>query len=71
MVNVVPGAIYSQLGKNYTIERWDYSRGLVLHVQQGNGRADNWFNHPECNDSSSHWWVGKDGTIRQFLPAAL
>jgi hypothetical protein len=67
MVSVVPGAIYSQLGKNYTVERWAYSNGLVLHVQEGNGRADNWFNHPECDNASSHWWVGKDGTIRQFL----
>ena len=67
MVNVVPGAIYSQLGKNYTTEWWDYSLGLILHVQEGNGAAGNWFSNPQCNNASSHWWVGKDGRIEQYL----
>ena len=66
MVNVVPGAIYKQLPRNYTVEHWDYSNGLVLHVQAGNGDLTGWFGNPEAS-ASSHWQVLKDGTIIQFL----
>ena len=66
MVAIVAGAEYKQLSRNYTVERWDYSKGLVLHVQAGNGELYGWFNNPAAS-ASSHWWVGKDGRIVQYL----
>lgn len=42
--------------------------GLVLHVCEGDGSQFNWFNNPSAQ-ASSHFWVGKDGTIEQYVPA--
>lgn len=35
--------------------------GLVVHVQEGNGSLQGWFNNP-ANSVSSHFWVSKAGT---------
>lgn len=40
--------------------------GLVLHTQQGNGSPFGWFNNPR-SQASSHFWVGKDGTVEQYV----
>jgi hypothetical protein len=44
------------------------SRGLVLHVQAGDNDPWAWFDRPDVQ-ASSHWWVGKDGRIVQYVPA--
>ncbi|MFF1702614.1 N-acetylmuramoyl-L-alanine amidase [Streptomyces sp. NPDC058252] len=41
-------------------------RGLVLHVQAGNNSPFGWFNNP-ASQASSDFWVGKDGTIEQYV----
>lgn len=41
--------------------------GLILHVCEGNGDQFKWFNNPNA-DASSHFWVGKNGDIEQYVP---
>lgn len=43
--------------------------GLVVHVQQGDGSPFGWFNDP-ASQVSSHLWVGKDGTLEQYVDLA-
>ena len=45
-------------------------RGLVLHVQAGNGDPFGWFSDPG-NQASSTWWVGKDGRFVQYVDSEL
>lgn len=40
--------------------------GLVLHVEVGNGSCYGEFSVP-ANQASSTWWIGKDGTIEQYV----
>ena len=44
--------------------------GLVLHVQVGNGDCYGEFSNP-ANEASSTWWVGKDGTLVQYVDSDL
>lgn len=46
------------------------SRGLVLHVQQGDHSPYGWFDRPDV-DASSHWWVAKDGQVVEMVPAKV
>ncbi|MGA5135448.1 peptidoglycan recognition protein family protein [Streptomyces olivoreticuli] len=62
----MPGAEWRPV-KNYT-EGVSEHRGLVLHVQEGNGSPYDWFNN-EKSDASSNFWVGKDGKIEQYVDA--
>jgi hypothetical protein len=41
-------------------------KGLVLHVQEGNGSLFGWFSNPAAQ-VSAHFWCAKDGTIEQYL----
>ena len=41
-------------------------RGLVLHVQVGNGDCYGEFSNP-ANQASSTWWVAKDGALVQYI----
>lgn len=43
------------------------SRGLVLHVNDGNGDPYNWWMNPAAPTASSHFQVMKDGTIIQYV----
>jgi hypothetical protein len=43
------------------------TRGLIPHVQVGNGSLFNSFNNPE-NEVSSHLWLSKDGRFEQYVP---
>lgn len=45
-------------------------RGLVLHVQVGSNSCYGWFAVP-ANQASSTWWVGKDGTLEQYVDADM
>jgi hypothetical protein len=42
--------------------------GLVLHVQEGNGGLQGWFNNP-ASGASSTWWVSKAGVLEQYVDA--
>ncbi|MBL7497528.1 N-acetylmuramoyl-L-alanine amidase [Frankia sp. CNm7] len=42
------------------------TRGLIPHVQQGNGSLFGWFNNP-ASEVSSHLWVSKGGTVEQYV----
>lgn len=44
------------------------SRGLVLHVQQGDHSPYGWWDRPEVQ-ASSHWWVAKDGSVIEMVEA--
>lgn len=65
MVILAPGATYRPVGRNFNRDPWTDSYGLILHVQAGYNSPFGWFQDPEC-DGSSHWWVGRDGTIEQY-----
>lgn len=42
-------------------------RGLVVHVQEGLSSPWGWFNDPAA-EVSSHLWIGRDGTVEQYVP---
>lgn len=44
------------------------SRGLILHVQEGDNSPYPWFARPDVK-ASSHWWVSRSGALEQFVPA--
>ena len=48
----------------------DEHRGLVLHVQVGNGDCYGEFSNPN-NQASSTWWIRKDGAIFQYVDSDL
>lgn len=41
-------------------------RGLVLHVQEGNGSLYGFFNNP-ASQVSAHFWAAKDGRFEQYV----
>lgn len=43
------------------------SRGLVLHVNAGNGDPYNWWTRPTTPIASSHFQLMKDGTLIQYV----
>jgi peptidoglycan hydrolase-like protein with peptidoglycan-binding domain len=45
-------------------------RGLVLHHQAGNGSLYGFFNNPAAG-VSAHFWVGKNGTIEQYVDTSV
>jgi hypothetical protein len=47
------------------------SRGLVLHVNAGNGDPYNWWTNPAAPTASSHFQVMKDGTLIQYVRCDL
>lgn len=56
--------ISTNLGGNLSSQR-----GLVLHHQAGNGSLYSFFNNP-ASKVSAHFWVGKNGTIEQYVDTA-
>jgi hypothetical protein len=43
------------------------TRGLIPHVQVGNGSLFGWFNNP-ASQVSSHLWLSKSGDFEQYIP---
>ncbi|MEX5710273.1 N-acetylmuramoyl-L-alanine amidase [Parafrankia sp. FMc6] len=43
------------------------TRGLIPHVQVGNGSLFGWFDNPR-SQASSHLWLSKTGTFEQYVP---
>ena len=68
MTVIVPGFAYRQIPTNYSVEHWDWSLGLVLHVATGgNNSLHGWFSNPAAQ-ASSHWWAGyNEGEAEQYL----
>jgi hypothetical protein len=44
--------------------------GLILHVQEGMGGLQGWFNNPTAQASST-FWVAKGGALEQYVDADL
>jgi hypothetical protein len=53
---------------NFSTDAMTDHLGLILHVCQGNGSQYSWFNDPKSQVSST-FWVGKDGTVEQYVDA--
>ncbi|MFF0293141.1 N-acetylmuramoyl-L-alanine amidase [Kitasatospora sp. NPDC004614] len=60
-----PGATWRPV-INRTAAGRSEQRGLVLHVQDGNGSLFGWFN-TASSKASSDFWVSKSGTIEQYV----
>ena len=67
MATIATGAAWRPIPQNFG-GAMRQSYGLVLHVQAGNNSPQGWFSRPGT-DASSHWWVGKDGTLEQYVDA--
>ena len=63
-----PGAVWKPLPRNYSSGARTAQLGLILHVQAGNGELSGWFSNPSAQASST-FWVGKDGTVVQYMEA--
>ncbi|WP_131769523.1 peptidoglycan recognition protein family protein, partial [Candidatus Protofrankia californiensis] len=46
------------------------TRGLILHVQEGNGSPFGEFNNP-ATQKSSHLWLSKAGHFEQYVPFTM
>lgn len=65
----MPGAIWRPV-VNFHPNGVRERRGLALHVQAGNNSPFGWFNTP-ASEASSDFWVGKDGTIEQYVDTGV
>lgn len=63
-----PGAVWKPLSSNFSPGARTAQLGLILHVQAGNGELSGWFSNPSAQASST-FWVGKDGTVVQYMEA--
>ena len=63
-----PGAVWKPLSRNFNPGARTAQLGLILHVQAGNGELSGWFSNPSAQASST-FWVGKDGTVVQYMEA--
>ncbi|WP_327302513.1 N-acetylmuramoyl-L-alanine amidase [Streptomyces sp. NBC_01298] len=54
------------LERNFVHGDRDAQRGLVLHVQEGEGSLYERFNTPGIK-TSSHFWVSRDGETEQYV----
>ncbi|MFI5863911.1 N-acetylmuramoyl-L-alanine amidase [Streptomyces sp. NPDC051546] len=62
----MPGAAKLPLERNFVHGDRDAQRGLVLHVQEGEGSLYERFNTPGIK-TSSHFWVSRDGETEQYV----
>ncbi|CAM5661208.1 hypothetical protein SAVIM338S_06778 [Streptomyces avidinii] len=62
----MPGATRRPLERNFVVGDRDAQRGLVLHVQEGEGSLYERFNTPGIK-ASSHFWVSQDGETEQYV----
>jgi hypothetical protein len=62
------GAVWKPLSRNFNPDARTAQLGLILHVQAGNGELSGWFSNPSAQASST-FWVGKDGTVVQYMEA--
>lgn len=62
----MPGAARIPLERNFVPGDRDAQRGLVLHVQEGEGSLYERFNTPGIK-TSAHFWVSRDGETEQYV----
>ncbi|MER5767771.1 peptidoglycan recognition protein family protein [Streptomyces sp. NPDC001985] len=62
----MPGAARRPIGENFSEGGREGQRGLILHVQQGEGSLFERFSNPATR-SSSHFWVSRAGEIEQYV----
>nr|WSX48194.1 N-acetylmuramoyl-L-alanine amidase [Streptomyces sp. NBC_00974] len=62
----MPGAVRRPLERNFVVGERDAQRGLVLHVQEGEGSLYERFNSPGIK-ASSHFWVSRSGETEQYV----
>ncbi|MBT2470796.1 N-acetylmuramoyl-L-alanine amidase [Streptomyces sp. ISL-66] len=62
----MPGVIRRPLERNFVVGDRDAQRGLVLHVQEGEGSLYERFNEPGIK-ASSHFWVSQSGETEQYV----
>ncbi|MCY0926692.1 N-acetylmuramoyl-L-alanine amidase [Streptomyces sp. H27-H1] len=62
----MPGAAAIPLERNFVRGSRDAQRGLVLHVQEGEGSLYERFSTPGIK-ASSHFWVSRDGETEQYV----
>ncbi|MCJ0874330.1 N-acetylmuramoyl-L-alanine amidase [Streptomyces sp. AP-93] len=62
----MPGVAKIPLERNFVLGDRDAQRGLVLHVQEGEGSLYERFNTPGIK-TSSHFWVSRDGETEQYV----
>lgn len=60
-----PGAVWRPV-RNWSGTLSGTPRGLIAHVQQGNGSLYGWFNTP-ATEVSAHLWVSKKGLVEQYV----
>lgn len=65
-----PGATWEPISHDYTPGTIRArTLGLILHVEVGNGDDHNWFDNVATR-ASTHFWVGKDGRVAQYVDTA-
>ncbi|MET9467105.1 N-acetylmuramoyl-L-alanine amidase [Streptomyces sp. NPDC006544] len=62
----MPGVVRRPLERNFVVGERDAQRGLVLHVQEGEGSLYERFNSPGIK-ASSHFWVSQSGETEQYV----
>lgn len=62
----MPGVTRRPLERNFVVGDRDAQRGLVLHVQEGEGSLYERFNTPGIK-ASSHFWVSQSGETEQYV----
>lgn len=62
----MPGVTRIPLERNFVPGDRDAQRGLVLHVQEGEGSLYERFNTPGIK-TSSHFWVSQEGETEQYV----
>lgn len=70
MATRMPGAVWKPISVNFDRGGIEVpSRGLCLHVAQGNSSLYGWFSNSRAQ-VSSHFWASKTGVIEQYVDCA-
>lgn len=62
----MPGVARKPIGENFSLGGRASQRGLILHVQEGEGSLFERFSNP-ATKSSAHFWVSQAGEIEQYV----
>ncbi|MFF8955617.1 N-acetylmuramoyl-L-alanine amidase [Streptomyces sp. NPDC014894] len=60
------GVVRKQIDENFSPGEREGQRGLILHVQEGEGSLFERFSNPATR-SSAHFWVSQAGEIEQYV----
>lgn len=62
----MPGVAQKPIGANFSRGGREGQRGLILHVQEGEGSLFEWSSEPSTR-SSAHFWASQAGEIEQYV----